>query len=114
MSTTTVPAAATGLASAVAIDPVSLLLGPQCSSSSVGSDGMVRRLRSTEEILNFLKMNNIWTQKTLEQNNSTLSASTPDLTKSWCLLDGGICEGHPPIFMEVLPGPVLPDDHTVH
>ena len=41
--------------------------------------------RDTEKILNLLKTSNEWTQKTLEQIDSTLSASTPHLKNSWCL-----------------------------
>ena len=63
--------------------------------------------RDTEEILNLLKMGNKQTKKTLEQMESTLPASVPDVKNSWCLwIDAGA--------KEVLPGPVLPDDHTIH
>ena len=89
-------------------DPVPPLLVLQCCSSSAGpavnEDGeeevlegsldqitpvtakrSSKETRDTEDILNLFKMGNKRIQKTLEQINSTLSASTPDLKKSWCL-----------------------------
>ena len=44
--------------------------------------------QDTEEILNLLKMGNKWTQKTLEQIDSTLSTEEVLVP-----LDGGKCEG---------------------
>ena len=44
-----------------------------------------KETRDTEEISNILKTGNEQTKKTLKQTDSTLSASVPDLKKSWCL-----------------------------
>ena len=49
------------------------------------SNRFSRETRDTNEILNLLKTGTEGTQKTLKQIDSTLSASTPDLKKSWCL-----------------------------
>ena len=62
--------------------------------------------RDTEKILNLLKASNKQTKKNLKQIDSILSASSPNVKKSWCLWMEA------PVFVEVLPGPVIPDDHT--
>ena len=52
-------------------------------------------------------------QKKPELTYINLSASTPDLKRSWYLqTEASVKEIHS--SLEVLPGPVLPDDHTVH
>ena len=104
MPTTTVPAAAAGSASTVAMAPVPLLLVTQFSSSSVGSAvnedgkeevfvGLVEDItlvsnkrpskesQATKEVVNLWKKTIKQTQKSLEQLESTLSASPPDLKK---------------------------------
>ena len=108
VSTPAVQAAAAGSASSVATDPVPPLLVPQCSSSSLGSGGnedgeekvlaesidqvtplptkrSSKESRDTEEILNLLKVGNEQSKKILEQNDNALSASIPEVKKSWCL-----------------------------
>ena len=95
MSITTVPAAAAGLASTIAKDPVSPSLVPQSSSSSSGSDvneddeeevllgsvdhiTLVSHKRSSKENLDaketssLLKSGNEQTQKTFEQIDTPL------------------------------------------
>ena len=96
------PSVAAGWVSSVATDLVPLLLVPQCSSKSLVSDGNEddekkvlagsvdkvtpvstnrpsKESRETEEILSILKVSNDQTKKILEQIDSTLAASTPDL-----------------------------------
>ena len=63
----------------------------------------------TEEILKLLKVGNEQTKKTLEQIDSTLSASTPDMKKSWCLWMEANVKQIDPVFVEVLPVLVLRD-----
>ena len=67
--------------------------------------------RDTEKILNLLKTGKEQTQKTLDQIDSTLSVTSEEVLIP---LDGGICEGDRPVFVEVLPGQVSIDNHTVH
>ena len=62
-----------------------------------------------DEILNILKVSHKQTKKTLEQIDSTQFRHEKALVS----LDGGQCEGDQTVFMEVLPGPVIPDDNTV-
>ena len=107
MSTQCVPAAA-GSASTPETDPVSPLVGPQCSTSSTTSVvpdypqeevlvGTVDQLPSslskkskkeegnTEEILDLLKTDKEHIRQMLELIDNTLSTSNPDLKRSWCL-----------------------------
>ena len=112
VSTTAVLATAVGLGSSVATDPVPSLLVSQSSSSNLGSGGnedqvislptkrSSRECQDTDEILNFLKVGNEQTKKTYEQIESTLSACTLDVKKSWHLRDGGQHEGDQPVFVE--------------
>ena len=102
MSKPSVLAVATGSASTSATDPITPLLVPHFSSSSVGSAvpedgeeevlaGLVDQIPpssmiKSEEILNHLKTGNEWMQKTLELIDSTLSAYAPDMKMSWNLM----------------------------
>ena len=66
----------------------------------------------TEENLNLLKTGNEWMQKMLEFIVSTLSASAPDLKRSWCLwMETSGMEIHLSLWRSLQ---VLPDNHSVH
>ena len=55
--------------------------------------------------MNLLKVSSKQTKKTLDQIYSTLSASSPNVKKSWCLWMKA--------SVKFLPGLVIPEDHTV-
>ena len=107
-SISAVSAAAAGSASSVATDPVPPLLVPQHSSSSLGSGGtidgeeevlaglvdQITRLTTkrsskesgdTEGISNLPKESNEQTKGTLDQIDSSFSASSSNVKKAWCL-----------------------------
>ena len=102
--------------------PSTPLTLPQCPSSSVGSAankdgedevlaGSVHQITpvstnrssnetwDSKEILNLLKTGNKWAHETLEHIDSTLSASTLDLKKYWCLwMEASMKDIHPSLW----------------
>ena len=62
-----------------------VLAGSVDQVTPVSTKRSFNKSRETGEILNFLKASQDQTKNTLEQIDTTLAASSPDVKKSWCL-----------------------------